>query len=114
MAEPIVITSRHRLSKDLLKQRITERFETMRDKVRIGTLGGGQAEMHWDGDTASGTAKGMGQTVTGTIVVTDENLVITIDLPKMLQPFRGTIVALIEKQEDVAKPHLAGELHPPE
>ena len=108
-AEPIVITSRHALGKDIVKQRITERFEAMKDKVRIGVFGG-HAEMHWDGDVAHGSAKALGQTATGSIVVTDEDLTITIQLPLLLLPFRSAIVALIEAQEDVAKPHLAGEL----
>ncbi len=107
MAEPIVIVSRHQLGKDLVKQRITERFEAMKDKVHIGAFGG-HAEMHWDGDTAHGSAKALGQAATGTLVVTDENVTITIQLPALLLPFKSVIVALIEKQEDVTKPHLAG------
>ena len=107
MAEPIVITSRHKLGKALVKQRITERFEAIRDEVRIG-----HAEMHWEGDTAHGSAKAMGQVSTGTIVVTDDDVVITIRLPALLMPFRSAIVSLIEKQEDVTKPHLADEPAP--
>ena len=112
MAEPIVIVSRHKLGKDLVKQRITERFVAMKDKVRIGAFGG-HAEMHWDGDVASGSAKALGQAATGTIVVTDDDVTITILLPALLLPFKSVIVALIEKQEDVTKPHLAGEPNDP-
>ena len=108
MAEPIVITSRHQLGRELVKQRITERFEAMKDKPWFGIVVG-HAELHWDGDVAHGSASALGQRGTGTIVATDTDITITMNLPKLAQPFRSAIVALVEKQEDVVKPHLASE-----
>ena len=101
MSKPIVIKTRHKLGAQAVKQRVTERFETLKQTVKLDRVG--NAQMDWEGQTATVSAKVLGQRTQGTIVVTEHDLTISFVLPAMLAPFRGAIVSFIEKQEDTVK-----------
>lgn len=101
MLKPIILKTRHKLGIEGVKQRITKRFDELKRTVKIDRVG--DARMSWEDNTATITAKALGQRAKATLAVTDEDLLITIELPTLLAPFRGAIVAFIEKQEDAVK-----------
>ena len=101
MSKPIVIKTRHKLGIEAAKQRITERFETLKRTVKLDRVG--EAGLVWEGDTATISAKALAQRAQATILVTEHDLTISCVLPTLLAPFRGAIVAFIEKQEDTVK-----------
>lgn len=101
MAAPIVLKTRHQLGVDGVKRAITERYENLKQTVKIDKIG--DSSLSWEGDVAHFSAKALGQRATGTIDVTEANLTITINLPMILAPFRGAIVAFLESQEDAVK-----------
>ena len=101
MSKPIVLKTRHKLGAEVVKQRISERFETLKRTVKLDRVG--DARISWEGDTATISAKALGQRAKALIVVGEHDMTITIDLPALLAPFRGAIVAFIEKQEGAVK-----------
>ncbi len=101
MAEPIILTTKHDLGIVAVKQRITERFETLKQTVKIEKIG--DTKMYWEGDTAHFSVKALGQRATATVAVTDDRATVTLHLPMILAPFKGAIVAFISKQEDTVK-----------
>lgn len=101
MAGPIVLKTRHQLGVEGVKRAITDRYEHLKQTVKIDKLG--ESQLRWEGDVAHVSAKALGQRATATIDVTEEMLTITINLPMVLAPFRGAIVAFIENQEDAVK-----------
>ena len=101
MSKPIVLTTRHRIGVAAVKQRLTERFQHLKQTVKIDRVG--DARMDWQGDTAIVSAKALGQRVHATIAVAEHDTTITVRLPTLLSPFRGAIAAFIEKQEDAVK-----------
>lgn len=101
MQKPIVLKTRHRLGVDGAKARIAERYETLKNTVKLERVG--DARFRWEGDTAHVSVKALGQRAAATIAVTEQDLTITIDLPMILTPFRGAIVAFLEKNEDAVK-----------
>ena len=102
MSAPIVLKTRHKLGIDGVKRAITERYESLKQTVKIDRLG--DSSLTWEGDVAHVSVKALGQRATATIDVTEENLTITINLPMILTPFKGAIVAFLESQEDAVKP----------
>ena len=101
MSKPIVLTTRHKIGIAAVKQRLTERFEHLKRSVQIDRVG--DARMDWQGDTATVSAKALGQRVHATIAVAEHDTTIIVQLPTLLAPFRGAIAAFIEKQEDAVK-----------
>ena len=101
MAAPIVLKTRHQLGVEGVKRAIDERYEKVKQTVKIDRVG--DSSLTWEGDTAHVSAKALGQRATATIDVTEENLTITINLPTILMPFKGAIVAFLESQEDAVK-----------
>ena len=55
-----------------------------------------QVEDRWNGDRMDFTASAMGQTVTGRVDVTDDAVVVNVDLPWMLAMMSGRIKGEIE------------------
>ncbi len=101
MSKPIVLKTRHKLGVDGVKQSITERYEHLKKTVQLDKVG--ESHLRWEGDTAHVSAKALGQRATATIDVTEADLTITILLPLVLMPFKGAIVAFLEKNEDAVK-----------
>jgi putative polyhydroxyalkanoate system protein len=57
-----------------------------------------QVEDSWTGDQMQFKATAMGQTLTGRVDVTDENVVVNVDLPMFLAMMSGRIKGEIETQ----------------
>ena len=101
MSAPIVLKTRHQLGVEGAKLAITQRYESLKQTVKIDRVG--DSQLSWQDDIAHVSAKALGQRATATIDVAEENLTITIHLPMILAPFKGAIVAFLESQEDAVK-----------
>ena len=88
MAETITINVPHKHTRLEAKSRIEGGFEKAQQQV-AGK--GVRVEQAWNGDRMDFSAGVMGQKVTGNLVVTDEHVVIEVDLPWMLRALSGKV-----------------------
>ena len=97
MARPVTVTISHELGKEEARRRINEGFEKFR-----GAFSGGMIfsfnERWTDEDRLSFTAKGMGQTITGTIDVFPQHVRIEAMLPGVLASLAEVVTGRVEKQ----------------
>lgn len=101
MSKTIVITSRHELGIEGAKQRITDRFDTLKAGY-VGSLT--HADLRWEDNVGYVAAKAVGQTVKARIPVEADKLTIEIDLPMLLAPFAGAIEAVLRGNADALRP----------
>jgi putative polyhydroxyalkanoate system protein len=85
----------HQLGRDEARRRITEQVE------RLQSQHGGmleRIEQRWEGDTLHFLVAAMGQSVNGTLLVTDRTVDLDIALPWMLSMLAGAVKKQIETQ----------------
>ena len=94
MAKPVTVTVSHELGREGARQRIDGGIERM-----LGSIGGGMLrfDKRWSGDTMSFEARAMGQTVTGTVDVRDEDATVTVKLPLLLSGMADKLAGHIRK-----------------
>ncbi len=97
MSEPITMTVPHQLTKLDAKARLESGFGRVQEQIGQGVT----VEQHWDGDVMSFSAGVMGQNVTGTVIVRDSDVVITLDLPWILARIAGTVQDKLRKGTQV-------------
>ena len=81
MAKPVTVTISHELGREGARGRIDGGIDRM-----LSSIGGGMVKFDrsWSGDTMSFDARAMGQHVTGTVEVREEDATITVRLPLLL------------------------------
>jgi hypothetical protein len=89
MANPIIITVPHKLSRGEAKARVQESVEHFKQQL-VG-VGMAQVTHVWTHNRLDLHARAMGQAVTGHILVNDHDLRIEIELPGILGAFAGKI-----------------------
>ena len=88
MAEKITVNVPHQHGRAGAKARIENGFSKVQEQI-AGK--GVNVEEQWSGDRMDFSAGAMGQRVTGNLVVTDEHVVIEVDLPWMLRALSGKV-----------------------
>ena len=88
MAEKITVNVPHKHTRMEAKSRIEGGFEKAQQQI-AGK--GVSVEQEWNGDRMDFRAGMMGQKVTGNLVVTDDHVVIEVDLPWMLRALSGKV-----------------------
>ena len=95
MAEPVVVTIPHRLTKEEAVRRLQKGFGDVRSTV-------GEKFMvltdSWIGDHLDFRASLLGQTTTGTVDVGDHSVRLEIQLPWMLALLANKAKAIVQKQ----------------
>ena len=94
MAKPVTVTISHELGRDGARQRIDGGVERM-----LGSIGNGMLtfDKQWAGDTMNFEARAMGQTVTGTVDVRDEDATVTVKLPLLLSGIAEKVAGRVRK-----------------
>ncbi len=82
MSKPITVSIPHKLGKAEARRRIEHGFGDMRDQ--FASLGVSDVHDNWAGDTLSFVAKGLGQTVRGSLEVMEDAMRIELHLPLFL------------------------------
>ncbi len=86
----------HGLSKDIAKQATQKAFESYQQK-----LSDYDPQADWvEDDHAEVTFSVKGYTLEGTIELTDENIVLQLDIPMLLKPFKNKAVSVVEDEID--------------
>ena len=87
----IEITKPHTLGKDKARTVAEEIAGKMKERFEL--------DWAWAGDSLNFEAKqGVAKGVKGTVAVTDTNISVTVDLPFMLRPLKGTIEGKINER----------------
>jgi hypothetical protein len=90
MAKPLIINLPHALGAVEAKRRIAEGIEHLKQQYAAQLS---RADVAWDGDRAELQVGALGQTVHARVEVTDDHVLIEIDLPWLLrqlaQPLEG-------------------------
>ncbi len=97
MSRPVTITLSHDLGVEEARNRVREGF----DKLK-GAMTGGMmfkfSEEWTNEDRLSFTAKGLGQTITGTVDIFPQHVRIEATLPGVLAAIAETVAGRVEKQ----------------
>lgn len=88
MAEQITVNIPHRLTRAEVRGRIDSGFVKVQEQI-VGK--GVDVDQSWVGDQMDFTLSIMGQSISGKLLVEDERVQITIDLPWLLARFGSTI-----------------------
>src|ERR1700685_3395770 len=85
----------HKFSKAEAKQRVIAGLAEAKTKL----AGQGSIDKEeWDGDTLTFAVSGRGQSIVGTLAVTDKEFILDAKLPLMLRMFEGKIQSMIEQK----------------
>lgn len=104
MARPVTVTISHELGKEGARARIRDGFDQLKGSMTNGLMF--KFTQEWTSeDTLSFTAKGLGQTITGTIDVFPQHVRITATLPGLLASLAETVAGRIEKQGQILLEH---------
>lgn len=95
MSKPLVVSIPHRLGKDEATRRIKEGVQWAKDKYG-GVVSIGQEA--WADDQLAFRVGVLGQTASGTVLVTDSTATLSIELPWLLARFAQKAQALVQKQ----------------
>lgn len=95
MSKPLVVSIPHRLGKEEATRRIKEGTQWARDKYGA-VLSIGRED--WAGDQLDFRAGVLGQNAEGTIVVTDSDATLTVQLPWLLAKFGDKAQAIVQQQ----------------
>lgn len=81
MAKPVTVTISHELGRAGARERIEGGIDRM-----LGSMAGGMLKFdkRWDGDVMLFEASAMGQQVSGTVDVREEDATVTVRLPMLL------------------------------
>lgn len=86
----------HQLGKAAARQRIDAGFSgSLRDSMAGNVV---DVEQHWEGDTLQLVARGMGQIVTGTLVVEEDAVEVHLRLPWLLARLADVIRPAVQKE----------------
>ena len=97
MARPITVTISHDLGKEEAKTRVRDGFDKLKNAMTGGMMFKFSEE--WtSADTLSFTAKGLGQTITGSIDIFPQHVRIVATLPGFLATIAETVACRVEKQ----------------
>lgn len=97
MPRPVTVTISHDLGKEEARRRIAEGFSKFQSSLTGGMLFSFSEE--WAGeDTLSFTAKGLGQTIVGSIDIFPQHVRIEATLPNLLAAVAETITGRMEHQ----------------
>lgn len=92
MAKPVTVTISHELGREGARQRIDGGIERMLGSIAGGVL---SFDKRWAEDTMHFEARAMGQTVTGTVDVRDEDATVTVKLPLLLSGMADKVLGRI-------------------
>ncbi len=91
----LTITIPHQLGREEAKRRITEQASQLQSQ-HGGMLE--RIEQRWDGDTLHFLVGAVGQSVSGTLRVAEQDVHLEVALPWMLALLAGTVKKQIERQ----------------
>lgn len=94
MGKSITVSVPHKLTRDQARLKVMEGIAG--HKQRFANVA--QVEDTWTGDHLDFKATAMGQSLTGRLDVTDEAVVVNIDLPWMLAMMSGRIKGELETE----------------
>ena len=97
MTQPIDVDLPHNLGKDEARRRIANNIHKLQEHIP----GGAQVQSGWAGDQLNLDIAAMGQSVTATIDVAENNVHLRVLLPGMLGMFAGVIQGALRKKGDV-------------
>ncbi|ACG78234.1 conserved hypothetical protein [Phenylobacterium zucineum HLK1] len=97
MSKPVVVTIPHQLGRAEARRRIEE---------GLGRLTGqfaamGRTEHAWDGDVMRFAVAAMGQEVTGTIAIADQDVTLNVMLPGFLAMLANKVKGQIQREGQV-------------
>lgn len=93
MAETVTVTVPNRHTKEEARRRIDDGFAKAMDTL----AGKAEVKTAWKGDVMTFQAGALGQNVSGTLTITDDEVVIRISLPWILAKLAGPISQKLEK-----------------
>ncbi|WP_425408896.1 polyhydroxyalkanoic acid system family protein [Hyphococcus sp.] len=100
MARPVTVTVSHELGADEARKRVREGFGRLK-----GAMSGGMmfkfTEEWTSEDRLSFTARGLGQTITGTIDIFPQHVRIEAMLPGLLAAVAETITGKVEREGQI-------------
>ena len=94
MPKPVTITVRHQLGTADAKSRIENGFVHFSQKLGLGIA----VNHNWDNDTLNFDARIMAQSISGSVIVRDADVIISILLPALLAGMAGTIKDKLKKE----------------
>lgn len=97
MSRPVTVTISHDLGKDEARRRIAEGFSKIQTSLSGGFMFSFAEEWRSE-DQLCFTAKGLGQTITGTIDVFPQHVRIEAMLPGLLASLAETITGRMERE----------------
>lgn len=95
MAKPLVVTIPHRLGKAEATHRIKDGLQWAREKY--GTLVSISQE-DWTDDGLVFRVGVLGQSASGTVVITDQDATLSVELPWLLAKFAEKAQAIVQHQ----------------
>ena len=95
MSKPVTVTVSHELGRAGARDRIDGGMDRM-----LGSVGGGMLKFDrsWSGDTMSFEARAMGQHVTGTVEVREDDATVTVRLPLLLAGMADKLTGRIKSE----------------
>ena len=97
MSQPIEVDLPHKLGKDEARRRIANNVHKLQDHIP----GGAQVQTGWVGDQLNLDVAAMGQEVTATIDVEDDQGALARAAAPMLGMFSGMIQAALQKKGNI-------------
>jgi putative polyhydroxyalkanoate system protein len=94
MSKPITVDIPHKLGKAEARRRIEKGFGEMREQFT--SVGVSDVTDQWSGDTLNFVAKGLGQTIRGSLEVLEDALRIELHLPLFLSGMADKIVGKLK------------------
>ncbi|PHP65487.1 polyhydroxyalkanoic acid system protein [Zhengella mangrovi] len=94
MAKPVTITVSHELGREQALQRVRDRFDQVEKALGMGV----RLDKQWNGDQLNFSAGAFGQTVTGTVDVSETDMTIVLMLPTLLAGMAGKLSETLGKQ----------------
>ena len=100
MPRPVTVTVSHDLGQEEARSRISEGFHKIKSQLAGGMLFKFSEEWASE-DRLTFVAKGLGQTITGTIDIFPEHVRVEAVLPNLLASIAETITGRVEKQSQI-------------
>ena len=94
MAKPVTITVSHELGREKALERVRNRFDKVEEAIGMGV----RLDKEWRDEQLHFTAGAFGQTVTGTVDVTETDMTIQLMLPALLAGMAGKLSDTLGKQ----------------
>ncbi len=94
MAEKITVNVPHKLTREVARSRIENGFAKVQEQIAGKSV---DVQQTWEGDILHFSARAMGQKITGKLSVTDNNVLIEVDLPWILAKLSGGIQDKLKK-----------------